>query len=790
MSNTGCQADQVCIPGEECQYVQDLYRDIQFANDFREIMTATTRLTELQCDATKSKYCCATPKAKGSSFKIDTQIKHDYAITTVEATIKNNEKKPKHETFYITVPETALVANFTMTLNGETYTGVVKTKEEAEAIFNTLGSTKAIINVDEITHFQQHQRISFSVKLEPNENVRFELIYEELLQRVNGAYDYNIFLQPTVPQSIEDVKISVKITGKSQLKDLEWRLFRSPADVKSTAIDLKHNYNKIGEGLGAILDIDGIKLKENLEDVFCRVDEYCTDIKLKLNYDMQYPENGNDLQIVNDYTCIHSFIPDILPTRPIHSIFVIDVSGSMQGSKLRQTKEALVELMYHLKDPEDTFTIITFNSDIKVWPEDEKPYKPNILGKNRPEDYIHSLKATGGTNIHDALTKALNLAKKNKERDYISKKTIQMVFFLSDGQPTSGTTDTARIVKDVTNYASDLSIPIYSIAFGKRADLNFLKQISKLGKATAIEPTKIDNGRGFDELEDFFEAIKEQKESNMMINYEVNNKTYTENVRQVIGGTKYIKRLTASEIIETVKITLLAGQNTERQSFYNVDHVNEKDKFLERQASFIQIKKLSQGTDAEKKNATKLAIEQQLVIPQLTAMIVEAKNGYKAQGLQPQVHKSQVHGEGELASPLRSKVPVDKCANLHSTGSECTSELCPGLPRSCPSSDCKLTLYSRARLRGRNVTLDCAVENLESMDFDDNLVTLEVQGECCWKLYNEPNFEGVAQFIYPYNMYPYKINPFDVDITEVYRKASSAHQVSCPTRSCMLKLED
>ena len=55
-----------------------------------------------------------------------------------------------------------------------------------------------------------------------------------------------------------------------------------------------------------------------------------------LNYDIHRPADGNDIQI-GAGKFIHYFSPDNLPTMEKHTIFVIDVSGSMNGRKLKQT---------------------------------------------------------------------------------------------------------------------------------------------------------------------------------------------------------------------------------------------------------------------------------------------------------------------------------------------------------------------------------------------------------------------------------------------------------------------
>ena len=56
-----------------------------------------------------------------------------------------------------------------------------------------------------------------------------------------------------------------------------------------------------------------------------------------MNYDVLRPKDGHDIQI-GAGKFVHYFAPDKLPTMAKHIIFVIDVSGSMDGTKLKQAK--------------------------------------------------------------------------------------------------------------------------------------------------------------------------------------------------------------------------------------------------------------------------------------------------------------------------------------------------------------------------------------------------------------------------------------------------------------------
>ena len=69
---------------------------------------------------------------------------------------------------------------------------------------------------------------------------------------------------------------------------------------------------------------------------------------------------------------MHFFSPDNLETLPKHVVFVIDISGSMFGTKLAQTKDAMITVIDDLTE-RDSFNILSFSDDVYNWgPESEK----------------------------------------------------------------------------------------------------------------------------------------------------------------------------------------------------------------------------------------------------------------------------------------------------------------------------------------------------------------------------------------------------------------------------------
>lgn len=78
-----------------------------------------------------------------------------------------------------------------------------------------------------------------------------------------------------------------------------------------------------------------------------------------------FPQCLCSLQVYDGYF-VHYFAPEELPIVPKEVIFVIDVSGSMSGVKLAQTKEAMHTILNDLQT-HDYFNILTFHSSVDIW---------------------------------------------------------------------------------------------------------------------------------------------------------------------------------------------------------------------------------------------------------------------------------------------------------------------------------------------------------------------------------------------------------------------------------------
>jgi uncharacterized protein with von Willebrand factor type A (vWA) domain len=159
----------------------------------------------------------------------------------------------------------------------------------------------------------------------------------------------------------------------------------------------------------------------------------------------------------------------------------------------------------------DSFNILVFSDNCQTWEISGDPNLSYSIPNNggdisRAIAFILGLKSMGGTNINDALLRALEIAERVKTQEEIASKTEQLIIFLSDGQPSSGSvTNQNEIKRNVRNANKQMQVPIYGLAFGDGADYNLIKDISDENYAFALRI--YESGNSFEQLENFYKDI-------------------------------------------------------------------------------------------------------------------------------------------------------------------------------------------------------------------------------------------------------------------------------------------
>ncbi|KAI3839932.1 hypothetical protein MKW92_016096 [Papaver armeniacum] len=174
------------------------------------------------------------------------------------------------------------------------------------------------------------------------------------------------------------------------------------------------------------------------------------------------------VNLKSNVTDIDQVNSDVTCRAPIDLVTVLDISGSMTGTKIKLLKRAMGFVIENL-GPSDRLSVISFSSDARR-------LFPLLLmtdsGKQYALQAVNSLVAGGGTNIVEGLKKGTKVIE-----DRGQKNPVYSIMLLSDGQDSY----TKEInVKEI----SRLQIPVHTFGFGADHDPVMLHSIAEGSKGT------------------------------------------------------------------------------------------------------------------------------------------------------------------------------------------------------------------------------------------------------------------------------------------------------------------
>jgi len=155
-------------------------------------------------------------------------------------------------------------------------------------------------------------------------------------------------------------------------------------------------------------------------------------------------------------------------------VFVVDRSGSMTGRKIDQAKEALRFVINNLNDG-DLFNIVAYDSEIETFAPELQRH--NKSSRDKALGFIESIFAGGSTNIDGALNAALDMLQDDETPNY--------VVFLTDGIPTVGETNIARIV-DSASEANSVRARVCCFGVGYDVNSLLLDKLARTGYGQSV----------------------------------------------------------------------------------------------------------------------------------------------------------------------------------------------------------------------------------------------------------------------------------------------------------------
>jgi uncharacterized protein YegL len=143
------------------------------------------------------------------------------------------------------------------------------------------------------------------------------------------------------------------------------------------------------------------------------------------------------------------------------AVIIMDVSGSMEGTPLENTKAAMKAVLKTL-GPKDRFTVLSFSSSVNKWDNTLQIASPSNI--DAASSYIDDRSSGGGTNINSVLLEGLEILEEHGTSDR-----TPMLIFMTDGKATQGTIESDVILSNVAT-ANAMGARMFVFGLGTEID--------------------------------------------------------------------------------------------------------------------------------------------------------------------------------------------------------------------------------------------------------------------------------------------------------------------------------
>ncbi len=382
--------------------------------------------------------------------RVQVTINNQVAVTRVDQVFVNDTDRDLEGTYIFPLPEEAAISDFAMYVDGQRLEGKILDKNQARQIYEQIVRGRRDPALLEYVGRNAFRASIFPIPARGEKRVQLE--YSQVLPADRGLvrYLYPLNTEKFSSRPLQEVTIHVQITSREQIKAVYSP--SHPVAIKKT------------DAHAAEASYEQTNVKPD-RDFLLYYTVSPQDFGLNL---LTYRERGEDGFFLLLVAPKYEF--ERVKILPKDVIFVLDTSGSMQGKKLSQAKEALRYVLDNLNDF-DRFNVIAFNTAVTRYADGLVP----AAQRGEARRFVDGLVASGGTNISQALTEAMKDADAGRPA---------MIIFLTDGLPTAGLTDPQQILDSVKRVAGP-STRLFVFGVGDDVNTTLLDTLAQNHRGTS-----------------------------------------------------------------------------------------------------------------------------------------------------------------------------------------------------------------------------------------------------------------------------------------------------------------
>ena len=382
----------------------------------------------------------------------------DQVVTThVDQVFYNPNEWDIEGVYLFPIPAGAAVSRFQLWVDGKPVDGKVLSAEEARQIYQ---DTVNQLRDPALLEYAGRGAIQASIyPIPPRGERRIELEYNQILTSENGLvrYDYPLNTEKFSNKPLESVSVSVSVFSTVPV-----RAVYSPSQPIDVLRDGDYRFTASYEA-SQILPSQDFTLYYSLGE--------------EQAFHLITFRDPGDLRDSDGYfLLLLAPKPDISNTIVEKDLLIVlDRSGSMEGEKFQQAKQALVYILNNL-NPGDRFYLSAFSSGINRYARELRP----VEDAAEAVSWAERLEAQGSTDINLALLDAAAVA--DSERP-------TYLIFLTDGLPTEGVIENQAILDNFARSTAK-NVRLFPFGVGYDVDTFLLDSLSSEngGLSTYVKP--------------------------------------------------------------------------------------------------------------------------------------------------------------------------------------------------------------------------------------------------------------------------------------------------------------
>jgi len=386
-----------------------------------------------------------------ASLHVRTDVRDGVASTEIDQVLRNDGGRDAEAIWILPLPDDATVDGFTMTVGDQEVVGEVLDANRARGIYEQIVRQRRDPGL--LEYFGDACLRARVFPIPPRGDVAVKVRFRHLLPRHAGMYEWRFPLRALRATGMrpERTSLDLRLSSAKSLRNV-W----SP--VPGTDV-VRHGDH---DARVALELPPGCGLERDLEVLYSLADG---DFGVNA---LTYRRDGDGY-----------FMLMLSPRRDLAGEatprcvqFVLDTSGSMAGRKIEQAKAALRFFLRSLR-PSDRFDVVPFATEAEPFFGAAVAAEADTIAQALAK--VDRIQARGGTNIEDALTRALAA---NTQAAGTPAHLLPIVVFLTDGAPTVGQTDRNKLLATARELAR-ARVRIFVLGVGNDVDTKLLDDLAE-----------------------------------------------------------------------------------------------------------------------------------------------------------------------------------------------------------------------------------------------------------------------------------------------------------------------